>query len=96
MERKKMTEEGLAAELPTAAGWTAENGRLTRRFTFPDFATSLAFVNKVGEAADALDHHPDIKMGWGYTEIQITTHDRGGITYKDFELARTINDLQIT
>ncbi len=93
MERKKLTAEEVEAELATVAGWNADNDRLKRRFSFSNFAESLAFVNKVGEAAETLDHHPDIKMGWGYAEVEITTHDRGGITYKDFELARTIDEL---
>lgn len=93
MERKKMTVEEIEAALVNVTGWKADNERLTRRFVFENFAESLAFVNKVGEAAETLDHHPDIKMGWGYAEIETTTHDRGGITSKDFELAAKIDDL---
>ncbi len=93
MERKKLTSEEVEFELTMVAGWNADNDRLKRRFSFSNFTESLAFVNKVGEAAETLDHHPDIKMGWGHAEVEITTHDRGGITYKDFELARTIDEL---
>lgn len=93
MERKKLTEEEITAALATVRGWSTDNDRLTRRFEFSNFAESLAFVNKIGERADAMDHHPDIKLGWGYAEIEITTHDRGGITDVDFELARQIDEL---
>lgn len=93
MERKKLAADEVDAALATIARWKAENDRLRRRFSFSNFAESLAFVNKVGEAAEELDHHPDIKLGWGYAEIETTTHDRGGITDVDFELARKINEL---
>ena len=59
-------------------------------FNFKNFAESLAFVNKVGEIAESQDHHPDITFGWGYAEFQITTHDAGGLTRKDFALAKKI------
>lgn len=91
MERNKLTTEEIAAALANVDGWNAGNDRLKRRFTFSNFAESLVFVNKVGAAAESMDHHPDIKMGWGYAEIEITTHDRGGITDVDFELARKID-----
>lgn len=94
MERKKLAADEVDDALAKIAGWKVENDRLKRRFSFSNFAESLAFVNKVGEAADALDHHPDIKMGWGYAEIESTTHDRGGITDMDLELVRRINGLR--
>jgi 4a-hydroxytetrahydrobiopterin dehydratase len=48
-------------------------------------------VNKVGALAEEADHHPDIKLGWGYAEFALTTHDRGGLTDFDFDLARKID-----
>ena len=87
-----MTTEEILENLTSLDGWDAKDDQLTKRYTFSNFAESLAFVNKIGEAAETLDHHPDIKMGWGYAEIEITTHDRGGITDVDFELARKINE----
>lgn len=93
MERNKLTTEEIAVALANVDGWKASNDRLKRRFAFSNFAESLVFVNKVGAAAESMDHHPDIKMGWGYAEIEITTHDRGGITDVDFELARKIDKL---
>ncbi len=93
MKRNKLTADEIAAALANVDGWNADNDRLKRRFAFSNFAESLAFVNKVGAVAESMDHHPDIKMGWGYAEIEITTHDRGGITDVDFELARKIDGL---
>lgn len=93
MERRVLSDEEIASELNKLEGWQVEDGKLVRRYKFPNFAESLAFVNRVGEIAEAADHHPDITFGWGYAEIATTTHDRGGITDVDLSLAEKINQL---
>ncbi len=93
MDRRKLSADEIAAGLAELTGWRAENGKLTRRFEFANFAEALAFVNKAGEIAEAADHHPDIRLGWGYAEFDITTHDRGGITDHDLSLAASIDRL---
>lgn len=93
MERKKLTSEEIELALTEVADWEARDDHLKKRFSFSNFAESLAFINKVGAAAEAADHHPDITFGWGYAEISITTHDKGGITAKDFDLAGTIDGI---
>ena len=90
-----MTAGEIAEALSGLSGWACENKELTRRFAFEDFASALAFVNTASEFAEAADHHPDIKLGWGYAEFAITTHDRGGITDVDIALAKTINSIKI-
>ncbi len=91
MERKKLDHSAVEERLTAITGWAADDHRLTKRFAFENFAESLRFVNRIGEIAEALDHHPDIKFGWGYAEVSSTTHDRGGITDFDFELASRID-----
>ena len=93
MERKKLSPDEIEQAIKGLNGWRAEDDKLVKRFEFPNFAVSLAFVNKVGEKAEAADHHPDIKFGWGYAEFEITTHDRGGITDFDIALAREIENI---
>lgn len=93
MERKKLAAEDVETRLTELRGWTAEDDKLRKRFTFADFAESLEFVNRVGVLSETANHHPDIKLGWGYAEIELTTHDRGGITDFDFELAKNIDKL---
>lgn len=93
MEREKLTPDKITERLAGLNGWTEDGGKLRRRFEFGNFAESLDFVNKVGALAEAADHHPDIKFGWGYAEFEITTHDRGGLTEFDFALAREINGI---
>ena len=91
MERKKLSAEEVSERLNGLQGWDAEDDKLRKRFEFANFAKSLAFVNKAGVLAEAADHHPDIKLGWGYAEFEITTHDRDGITDYDFALAAQID-----
>ena len=91
MERRLLSEDEISTRLDELVGWTAKDNKLTRKFSFANFAESLAFVNKVGEVAEAADHHPDITFGWGYAEIATTTHDRGGITDMDISLAAKID-----
>ena len=93
MERKKLEAEEVEERLGNLNGWRLVDGKLHKRFEFANFADSLAFVNRAGELAEAADHHPDIKLGWGYAEFEITTHDRGGITDFDFVLAERIEGL---
>ena len=93
MERRLLSENAISERLGELNRWTVEDNRLTRKYKFANFAESLAFVNKVGQIAEAADHHPDITFGWGYAEIATTTHDRGGITDVDFNLAGRINGL---
>ena len=93
MERKKLTPEEILYNLAEMEDWRAESDVLKKRFEFRNFSESLDFVNKVGEIAERHDHHPDITFGWGYAEINLTTHDRGGITDFDFAAAREINQL---
>lgn len=93
MERRKLNEEEIKAALSESDGWRAENDHLKKRFSFANFAEALAFVNRAGEIAERLDHHPDILFGWGYAEFSITTHDTGGLTAFDFALAKEIEDL---
>jgi 4a-hydroxytetrahydrobiopterin dehydratase len=80
----------LARELD---GWTISPGpRLARTWKFPDFATALAFVNKIGAIADGEDHHPDVTLSWGKVGVELWTHAAGGLTENDFIVAAKIDD----
>lgn len=69
-------------------GWAVEEGRgLAREFRFPDFARALAFTVELGMVAEKRDHHPDVTVGWGRARVLWTTHDAGGITQLDLDLA---------
>jgi 4a-hydroxytetrahydrobiopterin dehydratase len=74
--------------------WRSEGDALVRDFEFGDFAGAMAFVNRVAEAAEAADHHPDILVhGWNKVRLTLSTHSEGGVTDADRDLARTIDGL---
>lgn len=95
MKRKKLSPEEIAEQLGALNTWvlSQEKDRIRKRFVFENFAEALEFVNRAGEIAERMDHHPDIKLGWGYAEFEITTHDRGGLTETDFALAKKIEEI---
>jgi 4a-hydroxytetrahydrobiopterin dehydratase len=82
--------ERLARELPS---WTYENGTIKRRYGTHSWKGTLMVVNMVGHLAEAAWHHPDIAASYSWVEVSLSTHDAGGITDKDFELARKIEDV---
>lgn len=94
MKREKLNSEQIENALNQLNGWQTAEDKLTKKYAFQNFAESLAFVNQVGELAEAADHHPDILFGWGYAEIDLTTHDRQGITDVDIALAGQIDGLK--
>ena len=77
----------------TPSGWVELNGALEREFEFADFAEALAFVNRVGEAAEAANHHPDVEIHWNRVKLRWWTHVTGSITDRDRELAEQTNEL---
>lgn len=95
MERKILDANELSDALNSLDGWTVDGKMLKKSRKFPDFAASLAYVNRIGELAEAANHHPDITLGWGYADIALTTHDRGGITDVDVALAAEIDQVSI-
>ena len=83
--------EEFAGQLP---GWEVVEGHHLRRlYAFQNFAGALAFVNRVGEVAEAEGHHPDINFGWGYCEVTVYTHAIDGLSESDFILAAKIDGL---
>ncbi len=93
MARKKLSAEEIAERVSELETWVTEDIFLKKRFNFGNFAEALDFVNKAGAIAERLDHHPDITFGWGYAEFSITTHDTGGLTHNDFDLAKEIEEI---
>lgn len=91
MERRKLSEAEANAELANLTGWEFDDDSIKKSWKFENFAEALEFVNKVGAIAEAADHHPDIKLGWGYAKIKTTTHDRNGVTDHDLALAKRID-----
>jgi 4a-hydroxytetrahydrobiopterin dehydratase len=83
--------QSALAQLP---GWHLNSkGEIECRFQFEDFVQSLAFVNKVGSIAEEMGHHPDIVINYNKVSLSLTTHDAGGLTKNDFDLAARANQL---
>jgi 4a-hydroxytetrahydrobiopterin dehydratase len=75
--------------------WSLESDSINKVFSFNNFRESVDFVNKVGEVAEKLNHHPDILINFNQVKLVLTTHDEHGLSRKDFELAREIDKLTI-
>lgn len=84
--------EVARAELPE---WKMVDGRdaLTRTLKFADFSAAFGFMTRVALAAEKLDHHPEWQNVWNRVEITLSTHDAGGLTQRDLELAKIIDQL---
>jgi 4a-hydroxytetrahydrobiopterin dehydratase len=88
-----LSDQEIKSRLVTVPDWQLESGELVRTFLFKDFRASLAFVNKVGDIAEHAGHHPDIDIRYNKVRLALVTHDAGGITQKDFDVAAAIDKL---
>ena len=93
MPSPRLSEAEITTQQRSIDSWQVEGGELVRNFSFHDFNAALAFVNQVGDLAEAAGHHPDIDIRYNRVRLALVTHDAGGLTAKDFELARRINGL---
>jgi 4a-hydroxytetrahydrobiopterin dehydratase len=88
----RMTEAEIAAAMPRLGGWSSTEGRvLERSFTFEDAVTAIGFVVRVAMRAEVMGHHPEMHILYGKVDIQLTTHDAGGVTALDLALAQQID-----
>lgn len=90
----KLTHDEIRTALAELPAWVVEEPNFVLRRQFSNFAEALAYVNRLGELAEAANHHPDITFGWGYAEIRLTTHDAGGITSNDVAMAKKIDGVK--
>ena len=90
-----LTQDDVDSELvEQSLHWTRDGDVLVTTVKLHDFAAALAFVNAVGSAAEAANHHPDIDIRWNTVRLALTTHDSGGITLLDLALARVVDRLR--
>ena len=87
----RLDEGAIAAALAGLPGWQRNGGTIGRQFRFADFRTAFAFMTAVAAIAEQLDHHPDWSNSYRDVVVALTTHDAGGLTTLDFELARAID-----
>lgn len=88
---EKLADTEIQARLATTPEWSELNGAIQRTFQFADFVEAMRFVNRVADAAEAMQHHPDVLIRYNKVTLTLSTHDAGGITEKDFDLARKVD-----
>jgi 4a-hydroxytetrahydrobiopterin dehydratase len=86
-----LTESEIAARIRSLPAWKVAAGELARTFVFDDFRAALGFVNRVGELAETAGHHPDMDIRYNKVRLGLVTHDAGGLTVKDFDLAASVD-----
>ncbi len=84
----KLTPAQIKAALAAAPHWKKKGAMITRTYEFKDFVAAMKFVNAVAKLAEQAWHHPDIDIRWNQVTLALTTHDQGGLTGKDFALAK--------
>lgn len=90
---QRITNEDANRRLAEHPGWILRDGALQRQFTFEDFPHAVAYLVRLGFAAESVDHHPDILINYKRVTLTYVTHSAGGLTDKDFEGAKTAGRL---
>lgn len=85
-----LRDEEIRTRLGALNGWAQEGDSISRTFEFKDFVEAMKFVNQVADLAEKAWHHPDIDIRWNKVTLTLSTHSEGGLTEKDFELARQV------
>ena len=88
-----LTQTEIDQKIAAIPQWQQEDQTLTRTLKFKNFVKAIAFVNQLVEPSEAAGHHPDIAISYNQVTISLTTHDAGGLTQMDFDLAQTISRL---
>ncbi len=87
----KLNRESVQGWLKRHEGWSRKSNKLVKDYSFHSFRDSIVFVNRLATLADSANHHPDIDVRYDSVRVMLTTHDVGGISDKDLELAEQID-----
>ncbi len=87
----RLSDSEARKRLATLPGWSFDGDAITRAFTFSDHIDAFSFVTRVSMAAEAMNHHPDLRIVYNQVEIRLSTHDAHGLTDRDFRLAEKID-----
>ena len=90
---KSLDIETITHELEGIANWEYNNDAIERRFVFKNFSQALSFIVQVGVLSEKKNHHPELTNIYNKVTIRLTTHDANGVTIKDFDLAKAIDEL---
>jgi 4a-hydroxytetrahydrobiopterin dehydratase len=90
---KRLTEDQIQEELEKLRGWAREGNAIRKQYTLGGFPDAIAFVARLAFDAEAADHHPDITINFKRVTLVFSTHSEGGLTQKDFDGARKVDEL---
>ena len=90
-DKSVLTEQQVAEE--QLVGWTFADDSLAAKFATGDFATGLGLVNRIGGLAEETNHHPDLELSYPEVGVRLSSHDAGGVTGRDIQMARSISEL---
>lgn len=86
-----LDDQTIRTRLDGIEGWTRDGDVIRKTYTLDSFPEAIAFVNRIAEVAQKADHHPDIDIRFDRVACALSTHSEGGLTNRDFDLARTID-----
>ncbi len=89
-----LSDIAIQRELGSLSGWSRKGDALTKTYQFKGFPAAIAFVNRAATAAEAADHHPDIDIRFSKVTMVLSSHDAGGITQKDLDLATALEEVR--
>lgn len=93
MHMEKLTSAQIKSALASVPNWKQEDSSITRTFEFKDFPAAIKFVDELAKIAEKEWHHPDIDIRWNKVRLVLSTHDSGGLTEMDFNLAKRFDAL---
>ena len=85
-----LDDDQISTRLTTLSGWEREGDEIVKTFELPTFPDAIAFVTRIADRAEAADHHPDLDIRYRKVRVALSTHDAGGLTDLDFDLATEI------
>jgi 4a-hydroxytetrahydrobiopterin dehydratase len=88
-----LNENDIATRLQGLGDWQRNDDAISRSFKFKDFLGSIDFVNRLAPLAEGMGHHPDLSIAYNKVTVSLSTHSEGGLTEKDFELAKALDNL---
>lgn len=88
-----LTDSEVQQALGSLSGWQRQGKAIQRVFEFPDFKAAMQFVNKIADAAEQANHHPDIDIRYNKVTMALISHDSGGVTQRDVKMAKRINEI---
>jgi 4a-hydroxytetrahydrobiopterin dehydratase len=88
----KLPDDRITERLAGLPGWAREGDEIVKTFELPTFPDAIAFVTRIADRAEAANHHPDLDIRYRKVRVALSTHDAGGLTDNDFELAREVED----